>query len=110
MSCITFLEYLLDEKYPTGRLILVLDRASYHKSAAALAEVSLFEHRTMVVWLPAYCTELNPIERFWRHLKDLACANQIWSGMEEVIQKVEQVLLQQNMPDYEYRFMLSKNI
>jgi transposase len=107
---ITFLEYLLIEKHPTGRLILVLDRASYHKSAAALAALSLFEHRMMIIWLPSYCTELNPIERFWRHLKDLACANQLWSGLEEVIEKVEQVLHQQNDPDYAYRFELSKNL
>ena len=107
---ITFLEHLLVEKYPTGRLVLVLDRASYHKSAAALAALSLFEHRILFVWLPAYCTELNPIERFWRHLKDMACANQLWSSLEEVIEKVEQVLHQQNIPDYEYRFELSKNL
>lgn len=105
---ITFVEHLLVEKYPTGRIVLVLDRASYHKSAAALAALSLFEHRILIIWLPAYCTELNPIERFWRHLKDLACANQLWSSLEEVIEKVEQVLYQQNTPDYEYRFELSK--
>jgi transposase len=107
---ITFLEHLLVEKYPTGRLILVLDRASYHKSAAVLAALSLFEHRIMTIWLPAYCTELNPIERFWRHLKDLACANQLWSSLEEVIEKVEQVLHLQNTPGNEFRFLLSKNI
>jgi transposase len=39
--------------------------------------------------LPAYCTELDPIERFWRYLKDLACANQPWRSLEEVIKKVE---------------------
>lgn len=109
-SFITFLEHLLVERYPTGRLVLILDRASYHKSAAALAALSLFEHRILIVWLPAYCTELNPIERFWRHLKDLACANQLWRDMEELIDKVEQALHQQNAPDYEYRFALSKNI
>ena len=107
---ITFLEHLLVEKYPTGRLILVLDRASYHKSAASLAALSLFEHRTLVIWLPAYCTELNPIERFWRHLKDLACANHLWDSLEEVIEKVEQILHQQNIPDFKYRFALSKDI
>lgn len=107
---ITFLEHLLVEKYPTGRIVLVLDLASYHKSAAVLAALSLFEHRIMIIWLPSYCTELNPIERFWRHLKDLACANQLWSGLEEVIEKVELVLHQQNVPDYIYRFTLSKNI
>jgi transposase len=99
---------LLVEGYPIGRLVLVMDRASYHKSAAALAALSLFEHR--VLTMPAYCTELNPIERFWRHLKDLACANQLWSSLEEVIEKVEHVLHQPNTPGCEYRFSLSKNM
>ena len=107
---ITFLEHLLVDEYPTGRIVLVLDRASYHKSAAALAALSLFEHRVLVTWLPAYCTELNPIERFWRHLKDLACANQLWSGLEKVIEAVENVLHQQNNPSHESRFLLSKNL
>lgn len=107
---IAFLEYLLVEKYPIGRLVLVMDRASYHKSAATLAALSLFEHRVLVIWLPAYCTELNPIECFWRHLKDLACANQLWSSLEELIEKVEHVLHQQNTPGCEYRFALSKNM
>jgi putative transposase len=105
---ITFLEHLLVERYPTGRIVLVLDRASYHKSAAARAALSLFEHRVMVFWLPAYCTELNPIERFWRHLKDLACANQLWSSMAELIEKVEWILHQQCILDFDRRFELSK--
>jgi hypothetical protein len=107
---ITFLEHVLVGKYPTGRIVLVLDRASYHKSAAVLAALSLFEHRVMIVWLPSYCTELNPIERFWRHLKDRACANQLWGSLGEVIDKVELVLHEQNASDDEYRFELSKNL
>jgi len=109
-TCITFLEHLLVEEYPTGRIVLVLDRASYHKSAAALAALSQFEHRGLVIWLPAYCTELNQIERFWRHLKDLACANQLWSGLEHVNKAVEKVLHQQNDPSCESRFLLSKHL
>lgn len=107
-SFISFLEHLLVHEYPTGRVVLVLDRASYHQSAAARAALSLFEHRVLVLWLPAYCTELNPIERFWRHLKDLACANQLWSSLQKVIEAVETVLCQQNDPLYESRFQLSK--
>ncbi len=63
---IGFLEELLVKRYPTKRVILVMDNASYHKSASALAALSLFEHRVMVIWLPPYCSDLNPIERFWR--------------------------------------------
>jgi len=105
---ISFLEHLLIDEYPTARIVLVLDRASYHKSAAARAALSLFEHGVLVFWLPSYCTELNPIERFWRHLKDLACANQLWCGLEYVIEAVETVLHQQNDPFHESRFESSK--
>lgn len=107
-SFISFLEHLLIEAYSDSRVILVLDRASYHRSAAARAALSLFEHRVQVIWLPAYCTELNPIERFWRHLKDLACANQLWASLEEVVAAVERVLHLQNDPSCESRFELSK--
>ncbi len=79
-----FIEYLLVECYPTGRIVLVMDNVSYHKSAAALAALSLFEHRLLVIWLPPYCPELNLMERYWRHLKDLACANKLHNSIEEV--------------------------
>ncbi len=61
---IAFLEELLIKQYPTGRIVLVMDNVSYHKSAAAPAALSFFEHRVMVIWLPTNCSDLNPIERF----------------------------------------------
>ena len=39
---IRFLEHLLVEEYPTGRVVLVMDNATYHKSAPALAALSWF--------------------------------------------------------------------
>lgn len=105
---IDFLEELLVKNYPTGRVILVLDNASYHKSASALAALSLFEHRVMFVWLPPYCSDLNPIERFWRHLKDLACANKLQDNIEAVVKSAEKILSEQNLPASDLRFLLSK--
>lgn len=93
---IYFLEQLLVKEYPTGRVVLVMDNASYHKSASALAALSLFEHRVMVIWLPPYCSDLNPIERFWRHLKDQACANKLQDTIEAVMDSAEQALIDQN--------------
>ena len=107
---ITFLEHLLVDEYSNGCIVLVLDHASYHRSAAAQAALSLFEHRVLVFWLPAYCTELNPIERFWRYLKDQACANQLWSDIDRMVEAVETVLHYQNDPFHENRFILSKII
>lgn len=107
---IEFLEHLLVEEYPTGRVVLVMDNASYHKSAPSLAALSLFEHRVLAVWLPAYCSELNPIERFWRFLKDRACANKLEDDIAEVLQSAEYVMLEQNRLEAEVRFHMSKNL
>lgn len=107
---ITFLEELLIKEYPTGRLVLVLDNASYHKSGSELAALSLFEHRLMTIWLPPYCSDLNPIERFWRHLKDLACANKLEDNIENVVKATEKFLNAQNDPASDLRFYISKNL
>lgn len=107
---IAFLEFLLVTVYPVGRIVLVMDNVAYHRSAATLAALSLFEHRVMVVWLPAYCSDLNLIERFWRHLKDLACANKLEASVEHLVTSVECGLNNQNDPTYPYRFQLSKDL
>lgn len=106
---IAFVEHLLVKTYATGRGVLVMDNVSYHHSAATLAALSLFEHRVMVVWLPAYCSDLNPIERFWRHLKDLACANKLAASLTNLVATVERILDKQNDPGCSFRFQLSKD-
>lgn len=105
---IEFLEHLFVECYPTGHFILVLDNASIHKSAASLAALSLFEHRVTVIWLPAYCSELNPIERFWRYLKEQVCINKLYPDMVELVQAVTDQLERQNDCDRTDRFCLLK--
>lgn len=107
-SFIHFLEHLLIECYPTGRVVLVLDNAAYHKSASALAALSLFEHRVLVIWLPPYCSDLNPIELFWRYLKDHACANKLQDNIEEVAKAAEKLMSAQNCLSSELRFHVSK--
>jgi len=107
---IYFLEQMLVKEYPTGRVVLVMDNASYHKSASALAALSLFEHRVLVIWLPPYCSDLNPIERFWRHLKDRACANKLQGTIDAVMSSAEQVLIEQNLTKSHSSFHVSKNL
>lgn len=107
---IEFIEYLLVECYPTGRIVLVMDNVSYHKSAAVLAALSLFEHRLLLIWLPPYCPELNLIERYWKHLKDLACANKLHDSIEEVVVSAEYMLSQQNDLSSNFRLAFSKDL
>lgn len=106
---LTFLEHLLVTTYPQERLILVMDNASYHKGAAVRAFFSLVEHRVLVLFLPAYCSHLNPIERFWRFLKDSACVNTLFPDLTSLMATVAQVLLQQNDLACSTRFSFSNH-
>ena len=87
-----------------------MDNASYHKSASALAALSLFEHRAMVIWLPPYCSDHNPIERFWRFLKDKACANKLQDNIDEVVKSAEKTMIAQNDSVTDLRYHVSKNL
>lgn len=73
-----------------------------------LAALSLFEHRLLVLWLPPYCPELNLIERYWKHLKELACVNKLHDSMEDVLASTEYMLTQQNDPTSIFRMSFSK--
>jgi len=107
---IEFLEYLLVDCYPTQRLLLVMDNAGYHHSAPVKAALSLFEPRVRVIYLPPRCPDLNPIERYWRHLKDLACANKLFLDLESLAAAVRQILVAQNQPGHPLRFEFLKDL
>ena len=106
---IVFLEELLLRQYPDQPATLVMDNDSYHKSALVMAFLSLFEHRVRIVWLPPYCSHLNSIERYWRHLKDVVAANRLAESLEVLRLSAEKTPVRQNQPDSESGFHLSKN-
>jgi len=108
VNFIAFLEYLLLDCHPDEVCVLVLDNASYHKSALSLAALSLFEHRVLIVWLPLYCSLLNPIERYWLHLKHQVCVDTLYPCIEDLVASVELELLFQNDFEYHKRFSFSK--
>lgn len=95
-SFIAFLEELMLHAYPQQAVYLVLDNASFHRSASAQAAISLFEPRLQVFWLPPYTPELNPIEPYWRYMKTQACGNRTFKNIAEVEAAVRQVLTRQN--------------
>ncbi len=106
---IAFLDHLA-QSVPAGRpVVIVLDNASYHTSAATKAAFACLEDHLLPVFLPPYCSDLNPIERFWLHLKDHACANKLYASMAELISAIQRWLRKQNCSADSDRFLLSKN-
>lgn len=103
---IAWLEHLLFEVYPEETIYLVLDNASFHKSAIARAAFALFEERLALFWLPNYSPQLNPIERYWRHLKQQASGNHLFTSQEDVLTALRIELAHQNDVTQSHRFMM----
>ena len=91
-------------------IVMVLDNASYHHSAIANAGYAVFEEQLLPLFLPPYCSDLNPIERFWRHLKDSACANKLFPSMDTLVDSVLTNLNHQNDQQNPSRFSICKEL
>ena len=49
--------------------------------------------RLLLYWLPPYCSvELNPIERYWKHLKQQVCVNVLYPSLADLTCSVESEL------------------
>jgi transposase len=87
---------------------MVLDNGSIHHSYATHSLCSSRECVTSFV-LPKYGSQLNPIERFWKHLKSTTCTDKLFPDMDALLAYIEQVLLEQNDQLSDSRFMFFKN-
>lgn len=103
-----FIDKLMNSTSGERPIVIVLDNASYHHSKESKAMLAYFEDRSMTFWLPPYCSMLNPIERYWRHLKEKACSNFLFKTVEDLIESVEKILAIQNDLTHSDRFLYSK--
>jgi hypothetical protein len=106
---ISFLGYLVEHHSGERPLVVVLDNGSIHHSLASQAAFAALEDRLMPMFLPKYCSQLNPIERFWKYLKATACANKLFVDMDAVLTSVKTVLAIQNNTGASPRFTFLKN-
>jgi transposase len=83
-----FLDTLAEEAPPQEgkRTCLVLDNASWHKSA------TLNWHHIQPVYLPPYSPDFNAVERLWQYLKSHHLAGFLTNDGEELSEKLLQAL------------------
>ena len=106
---ISFLDHLVQQHAGNRPLVLVLDNGSIHHSRASQAAFAVLEDRLIPMFLPRYCSQLNPIERFWKYLKATACANKLFPDMDALVTSVHNVLAAQNDACSSLRFTFLKN-
>ncbi len=79
-------------RWPDDHLVLVLDNASYHKTATLRAWFADRADRISVVWLPTYSPQLNLIERVWRFVKAKLAGHRWWRDLERLTAHAQALL------------------
>lgn len=106
-ALIGYFEWLLQTVYPSQTVVLVMDNASFHRSSALQAALAYFNDRLLIFWLPPYSPDLNPIERFWKHLK-AHCANFLFQSIEQLFAQVYRLIDCQNSDGHDLQITFSK--
>lgn len=78
-------------RWSDDHLVLVLDNASYHKTAEVRAWFADHAARITVVWLPTYSPQLNLIERVWRFVKSKLACHRHWHDLDRLTADAEQI-------------------
>ena len=84
---IAFLEHLL-VVYPNVPIILIVDNYSSH-TARSVRDWLATQDRLRLVFLPKYCSHLNPVEGIWLRLKGRIAANRLYCSMQVLLQAVD---------------------
>lgn len=78
-----FLEKTL-EKYPTGKIVMILDNARIHHAKLLKNFLKESSARLKLVFLPPYSPDLNLIEGLWKWLKEKVVYNVFYSSIQEI--------------------------
>jgi len=93
---VLFLQRLL-QTYPSQPILLLWDRAPWHKGEAIRALLAA-NPRLEIVWFPPGCPELNPQEHVWKAVREAVSHNHTWAKLPQLAQAFEQHLTGTRFP------------
>lgn len=75
-----FLEVLSSEVEPKDFVVLIMDQAGWHKAKALKVPDNI-----VVLYLPAYSPELNPVENLWQYLRSHYLSNRAYDDYDHLL-------------------------
>jgi transposase len=87
-------------------VVMVVDRSGIHRAHKLDATLDHYRDKFRFHFLPAHCGHhLNPIEGFWRVMKDAIGAGRCFSALQQLYWRTRQVLMgHQERPIYEFHW------
>jgi hypothetical protein len=77
----------LSHQYKDDFMIMILDNSATHK-----AKSLVIPNNILLLFLPPYSPELNPIERLWQHIKSKISFS-LFETLDELKQEVSDILM-----------------
>lgn len=77
-----------DGEQPIRKKYVVVDNYRIHFAKPVLAFLEAHQDKIELVCLPTYSPKLNPVERFWKHLRRKVTHNHFFQTMEQLMDAV----------------------
>ncbi len=103
-SYCAFLEGVLEQT--TQMLLLVQDGARYHTAAKTQEFFARHAERLVVVQLPSYSPDYNPIEHLWRNIKRQKTHNRYFPEFSDLTSAVESALAHFQQHPHEVKLLM----
>ena len=91
----------------TGKeVVMVADRSGIHRAHKLASTLTHWHEQFRLHLLPAHCGHhLNPIDGFWRVMKERIGAGRCFADLQQLYQRTRQVLMaHQERPIYEFHW------
>ena len=82
-ACMNIFLDKLAKQYPDDRIILVCDRAAWHRSNSLVVPENI-----RLLYLPPATPEMNPIEQVWKEIRKRGFRNEVFQTLEDVIDRL----------------------
>ena len=76
-------------KYPTGKIVMILDNARIHHAKLLKGFLKENESRLTLMFLPPYSPDLNMIEELWGWMKNSVINNVFFKSVNEIKSAVQ---------------------
>ena len=83
----TFIEFLKEMRQIYKKFVMFLDNLSAHKAAKVSKYIESTDGDVILVYLPKYTPQLNPMEIQWRVLKNML-AQRCFNNAEELAKSI----------------------
>ena len=86
-KCMNVFLKSLSETYQNDRIILVCDRATWHRSKTLIIPKNI-----RLIFLPPATPEMNPIEQIWKEIRKRGFRNEVFQTLDKVMDRLCEII------------------